>query len=80
MSFSEDDMDKEIQQKDQKLLNERFGQHWGTKERRRSSGVKKFVGDSQSLDDHPKLKVVLAKNGTNIYISRDSCSTTSLYR
>ena len=43
--------------------DEKLRQHWAKKDRRRSSGLKEFVGDSLGLKDNQRICIHLAKYG-----------------
>ncbi len=60
--------DKDL--KERKMLDDRLKQRWASKARRRSSEFKRFIDDRLSLQENPKLLMLIGKHG-KLYNSRD---------
>ena len=64
MSISDFDFDEETQgSPGEDGEDKKLEELWSRKVRRRSSQLKRLVGDSLCLREHPKIALLLAKNG-----------------
>ena len=65
MSISDFDLEEEGQGgRGEEGEDKKLEEMWSKKVRRRSSQLKRFVGDYLDLREHPKITLLLAKNGT----------------
>ena len=64
MSISDFDLEEEAQDATgEEGEDKKMEEMWSRKARRRSSQLKRLVGDLLELKDHPKVTLLLAKNG-----------------
>ena len=64
MSISDFDLDEESQSAPgEEGEDKKLEEMWSKKVRRRSSQLKRLVGDYLNLKEHPKITLLLTKNG-----------------
>lgn len=64
MSISDFDLEEEGQgSPSEEAEDKKLEEMWSKKVRRRSSQLKRLVGDYLNLKEHPKITLLLTKNG-----------------
>ena len=67
MSISDFDFEEEVQgTAGEEGEDKKLEDLWSRKVRRRSSQLKRVVGDLLDLKEHPKITLLLAKNGRSL--------------